>query len=105
MLALFISPCHLLDINTKHGESKMQIENFELPAFWASALVNGDTSGLTDTDEQALNAFTEFMIAEYGSCWALDCSEEPSFMRWHDAARFGVLACDVLTFSFDITKH
>jgi len=83
----------------------MQIETFDLPDFWASALINGDTSGLTDNDEQALNAFTEFMIAEYGSCWALDCSEEPSFMRWHDAARFGVLACDVLTFSFDVTKH
>lgn len=83
----------------------MQIENFELPAFWASALINGDTSGLSDNDEQALDDFAEFMLAEYGSCWALDCSEEPSFMRWHDAARFGVLACDVLTFSFDVTKH
>ena len=83
----------------------MQIENFELPAFWASALINGDTSGLSDSEEQALDAFAEFMLAEYGSCWALDCSDEPSFTRWHAAARFGVLACDVLTFSFDVTKH
>ena len=26
----------------------MQIETFDLPDFWASALINGDTSGLTD---------------------------------------------------------
>ena len=82
----------------------VQIETFELPDFWASALINGDTSGLTDEDEKSLDAFTDFMVKQYGSCWATDCTDEPHFQKYHDATRFGVLACDVLEFSFDVSE-
>ena len=81
----------------------MQLETFELPDFWASALINADTSGLSDEEEQALNAFEKFMLEEYGQCWAVDCTDDPHFVKFHDAARFGVLACDVLQFTFDVT--
>jgi len=83
----------------------MQIETFQLPDFWASALINGDISGLSDEDEQALEAFTNSMIKDYGSCWAIDCTDEAHFSKFHDASSFGVLACDVLKFSFDVTKR
>jgi hypothetical protein len=83
----------------------MQIETFQLPDFWASALINGDTSGLSNEDEQALEAFTNSMIKDYGSCRAIDCTDEPHFSKFHEATRFGVLACDVLNFSFDVTKR
>jgi len=82
----------------------MVIETFELPSFWASALINGDASGLSDEDEKKLDAFTDFMTEEYGSCWAIDCTNDPHFKRYHDATRFGVLACDVLDFTFDVSK-
>jgi hypothetical protein len=82
----------------------MIIETFELPSFWASALINGDTSGLSDVDEKSLDAFTDFMVKNYGSCWAINCTDDPHFTSYHDATRFGVLACDVLEFSFDVSK-
>jgi hypothetical protein len=82
----------------------VQIETFELPDFWSSALINGDTSGLTDADEKSFNDFCDFMVNHYGSCWATDCTEEPHFKKYHDATRFGVLACDVLKFSFDVQE-
>ena len=83
----------------------MEIETFQLPDFWASALINGDTSGLSNEDKQALEAFTNSMIKDYGSCLAIDCTDEPHFSKFHDASSFGVLACDVLEFSFDVTKR
>lgn len=81
----------------------MKIEKFRLPAHWASALINADPSGLDDDDNAALDLFEGWMIKEFNQCWPIDCDEEPQFERWHDAARFGVLACDTLTFSFDVT--
>lgn len=77
----------------------------ELPAFWASALINGDVSGMEDEDEQALDKFTAYMVAEYGQCWAVDVSEESSFTRWHDAQSYGVLACDCAVYTFDVTPR
>jgi len=44
------------------------------------------------------------MTEEYGSCWTIDCTNDPHFKRYHDATRFGVLACDVLDFTFDVSK-
>ena len=82
----------------------IQTENYDLPAHWASALINGDESGLEPEDSEALEAFTADMVAEYGQCWAIDCSEEPSFTAYHDAKRYGVLACETLTFTFDTTR-
>jgi hypothetical protein len=80
----------------------MKIESFNLPAHWAFALINGDESGLYDDDFSALRRFEAWMIGKYGQCWCVSCSDELQFMRWHDAADFGVLACDVLSFSFDV---
>ncbi len=60
----------------------------------------GDESGLEPEDCEAFEAFTADMVAEYGQCWAIDCSDEPSFTTYHDAKRYGVLACETLTFTF-----
>ena len=95
----------LVIVSNKEVNRQMQIETFQLPDFWASALINGDTSGLSDEDEQALENFTNSMIKDYGSCLAIDCTYEPHFSKFHDASSFGVLACDVLKFSFDVTKR
>lgn len=84
----------------------MKLETFELPTFWASALINGDTSGLSDEDEKALDAFTDWMVKEYGSCHCLDVQGDGDNFRWrHDATSFGVLACNVADFVFDVEKR
>ena len=82
----------------------MVIEEYTLPAHWACALVNSDTSGLDDEEEAALDAFTEYMVEQYGQCWCLDCDEETWFTRYHDATCYGIGGCDVATFRFDVGK-
>ena len=85
----------------------MQTETFDLPSHWASALINGDYSGYGDEDVKAIDAFTDWMVAEYSKCWCLTdgYSDESSddFRRYHDASRFGILACNVSEFEFDVT--
>lgn len=82
----------------------METIELTLPRHWACALINGDESGLEDDDAKALNRFADWMIDEYGSCWCVNVDEEDceDFRRYHDATDFGVLACDVATFTFDI---
>ena len=83
----------------------MLTETFDLPEFWAVALLNDDTSHFNYADEKAFQAFAFAMTTEHGSCWPIDCTDQASFMTYHDARRFGVLACDTLTFTFDITPR
>ncbi len=79
---------------------------WDLPAHWASALINGDESGLDADDIAALEAFTADMVEEFGQCSAVDCGGEhyEDFRRYHDASSYGVLACNVLPFTFDMRK-
>lgn len=84
---------------------KMQFAEYQLPDFWLSSLFNGDDSGLDESDIAALDAFTDEMVRDYGQCWAIDYRDDSGFMRWHDAARYGVLACECVTVVFDVTKR
>ena len=83
----------------------MQIEYLELPTYWASALINDDYSGLEDDDANALDAFVSYMIKVYGKCWCIDVQDDSNFAKYHDAHAFGVLACDVSTYAFDVTDY
>ena len=74
----------------------------ELPVHWASALINGDVSGLEDDDLEVLYKFEAYMLNEHGSCLCVDVGEEVSFQKYHEAAFFGGLACDAATFSFQV---
>jgi len=83
----------------------LDLQTYELPAHWASPLINGDISGLSIADCRQLDAFEAKMVKNYGSCHAVDCSDEAYCLKYHDAHMFGVLACDVLEFTFDVTKR
>lgn len=72
---------------------KIHTETYILPAYWASALVNGDYSGLEDPDTKQLNDWLE--QTKPGSC--VGCSEEQYFSWHNDATRLGG---DVLEFYF-----
>lgn len=83
-----------------NAKRKIKTYTLMLPVDWASPLINGDESGMEDEDCEALNAFVDDMVRTYGSCHCVDVSEDTQFMRWHDAAAYGVLACDVAEFTF-----
>ena len=69
---------------------------YTLPSHWAPALVNGDWSGLSETDEEKLRT----VIANEGLSDAVSVDDEPGFMTYHDARPYGVLACDCSTYTF-----
>jgi len=83
----------------------MLIATYTLPAHWATALINDDTSHFEYEDKKPFQKFCAYMLSEHGNNWPLDCSEETEFMTYHDARRFGVLACAVLDFTFDVTPR
>lgn len=71
---------------------------YKLPAFWASALINADRTGLSDNDERELDLVMDSLGQGRLFGNALDCTEYAEFSNWHDAP--GVLPCDCLTFTF-----
>ena len=85
----------------------MKTEKYILPSHWASALINGDESGMDDDDCRALNAFVAAGVKEYGLFMCIDVSDDDGgdFRKYHDAEPYGVLACDVATFTFDVTPN
>jgi hypothetical protein len=76
--------------------------SYLLPAHWASALINGDPSGLEDFDLADLKAVLNG--EGLGYCAGIDERDsldlEPEFCWHHDASPYGVLACDCLPFLF-----
>ena len=77
----------------------MKTEVYTLPAYWASALINDDTSGLAETEKKGLNAWLDY--AKPGSC--INCSGESFFTRWHDAYGYA-LACECREFTFQVVS-
>ena len=81
----------------------MIIETFELPTHWATALMYGEIDGYEEEDIQAMDSFEKYMIEKYGSCRCIEIDFDHRLQRYHDATDFGILACDVSTFTFDVT--
>ena len=57
----------------------MKTVTYTLPAFWASALVNGDESGFSDEESEALEAWLTH--EGVGSC--VDVGQEESWWYFH----------------------
>ena len=83
----------------------MITETFELPTHWATALMYGEYNGFEEQEEKQIAVFQKYMEKEYGGCWCLEVSNDRWFQHRHDATQFGVLACDVSTFTFDVTPE
>ena len=90
--------------------STIQTQSMHLPNFWASALINGDYSGLEPEDEKKLNDFIEYwkedliidsvnIESDENACF------ESHFMKYHDASNLGVLACDCCEYTFEINPN
>lgn len=69
-----------------------QFDVYTLPAFFASALINSDTSGLTDCETWLLAGF----CADKGAC--MGCSDDQFFTQHHEFKIIG--ACDCKEFYF-----
>jgi hypothetical protein len=72
--------------------SQFETETYILPAYWASAIINGDTSGLEDSEIKELDDWFELNNQPN----IVDCSNEPHFSHSNDA---GTLAGDVLEYT------
>jgi hypothetical protein len=72
----------------------METITYELYSHWASALINGDRSGLDDEDEKELDAFLETVPEGYD---IIECSGEEYFCHSPDC---GGLAGTVLEYTF-----
>lgn len=75
-------------------KSRYEAKVLTVPDHWLSALVNGDETGLDDDDSAKLAAFCR---DELNGGWSVTSYEdEGSFMKYHDAQPYGVLACDAI---------
>lgn len=67
-----------------------EIEYHSMPAHWASALINGDRSGMSDEDEAELDNYLE-VNPEFN----MPCDVGPT-----ETGRFGGLLCDVCDYVY-----
>ena len=80
----------------------MAFDTLELtiPSHWICPIAYGDTTGLDDAEERAFGRWLDDHIREFGPITLGDVAEESHFARYHDAAEYGVLACDCLDVTF-----
>lgn len=81
--------------NQNNMTHTLNTETYILPAYWASALINDDYTGLEESDIEAIEAFLFANKEQIGSC--IDVSEDSWFAHSNDAINLG---CDVATFTF-----
>ena len=69
---------------------------FTLPEYWASYLINGDASGVSDEEKASVDRFIEVNELQRWTC--ADVSEHTWFSRWCDAP--GQLAGTMALYTF-----
>lgn len=73
----------------------MTQESYSLPEYWASYLINGDHSGISETEKEEIDAF---MGRDYMACfYCVSCSDEAYFVSSNDA---NSMAGNVLDYYF-----
>lgn len=61
----------------------MKFETYTLPAYWASYLINGDCTGMDDSEIAEVDEF----CSDKGYC--VGCSDEEEFRWRNDANKLG----------------
>lgn len=98
----------LADQLLKGTTMAIETKTMRLPVHWASALINGDMSGVDDDDDAAMGRMMEDLCDQHPDADAItfvDVADEPHFARYHDAEPYGVLACDVSDFTLMIHSN
>jgi hypothetical protein len=70
------------------------------PSFWASYLINGDASGISDDERVACDTW----LAREGLGAPVDC-EDAGFCKWHDALNECPFSADCQTYTFLVEQH
>lgn len=78
----------------------LQPENYDLPAHWASYLINNDASGISAEEKAQADRF----LKENELPFPVSCGEQSWFSRSHDASHITKCAGDVLNYTFLINK-
>lgn len=65
-----------------------------IPSHWLPALVNGDVTSFNDAEDAAFGRWLTDTMRELGEFHVGRIDPDPHFARYHDAAEYGVLACD-----------
>lgn len=81
---------------------RIRVYEYTAPASWASALINGDDSGLEDSDARACAAWAKTLPGPIVSCSSEH--DGPGFLTWHDARDVAPYAADCLTYTVHATK-
>ena len=75
----------------------MKTVTYTLPEFWAPYLINGDASGMEDSEIDAVDDWINAHDDIKGEC--LGCTDEAEFRHRHDASEWA-LACNCLDYTF-----
>lgn len=78
-----------------------ELTTYNLPTHWASYLINADPTGLEDDEQKTVDRFVDG--ENLGHC--VDVSEDSSFMKYHDARLYGVLAGDCAEYTFEVRQE
>ncbi len=81
--------------DTEPQEARFHVHKFDAPAHWASALVNGDLTGLDYYGPECVAEFEAWRDLNPGF-YVVDCSNEPHIGRWNG------LQTELLTYSAHI---
>lgn len=73
----------------------MKFETYNLPAYWASYLINGDSTGLEEEEIKEVDAFLE----RNGLGCCIDVDNEQEFSWANDANQLGGAVAD---FTFEV---
>jgi hypothetical protein len=64
---------------------KSNLVSYRLPAYWASYLINGDASGLSDGEAREVDDCLEWIERDAGgTAVCVDCGDEADFERGND---------------------
>ena len=76
----------------------LSLYSYEAPAAWAAYLVNGDHSGLEESEIAEADAMLSKVTEWIGNGQCVGCSEESTFR--YRPREFGTLGGDFLTYDF-----
>lgn len=79
-------------------ESRFETLTGTAPSHWACYFINGDSSGMEDSEIELADKFAEWLGGSIVGC------EDAGFMHHHDASQFGVGGADCQTYSALIEK-
>jgi len=71
---------------------------YTLPNYWANALINNNYDNLSDKECAQFALF----YAAHQNFICVDTDSGDGFQKNHDASLYGVLACNVATFTFHV---